>query len=92
MTTATHEKLVRKQYLVSERQIEKLKLIASREDKSAAEVVRQAIDAYDPDAVDELDTPEFMALVSARLKEAVKSTRAARRKVEQTLKALDTRT
>ena len=42
MATAPQEKLVRKQYLVSERQIEKLKLIASREDKSAAEIVRQA--------------------------------------------------
>ncbi|MDH3712918.1 MAG: hypothetical protein OET44_03610 [Gammaproteobacteria bacterium] len=88
MAAVPQEKLVRKQYLVSERQVEKLKLIASREDKSAAEIVRLAIDAYDPDAVDEMDAPEFVTLVAERLKEAVKSTRAARRKMERTLKAL----
>ena len=91
MAAVPQEKLVRKQYLVSEKQVEKLKLIASREDKSAAEIVRLAIDAYDPDAVDEMDTPEFITLVSERLKEAVKSTRAARRKMERALKVLDTR-
>ena len=92
MAATMQEKLIRKQYLVSERQVEKLKLIASREDKSAAEIVRQAIDAYDPDADGEMDTPEFVALVAERLKEAVKSTRAARRKMEKTLRALDAHT
>jgi len=91
MAAVPQEKLVRKQYLVSERQVEKLKLIASREDKSAAEIVRLAIDAYDPDAVDDMDAPEFVALVAERLKEAVKSTRAARVKLERSLKALDAR-
>ena len=91
MAAVPQEKLVRKQYLVSERQVEKLKLIASREDKSAAEIVRLAIDAYDPDAVDDMDAPEFVALVTERLKEAVKSTRAARVKLERSLKALDAR-
>ena len=89
MAATMHERLVRKQYLVSERQVEKLKLIASREDQSEAEIVRRAIDAFDPDAVDEMDAPEFVALVAERLKEAVKSTRAARRKMEKTLQALD---
>ena len=90
MAAVPQEKLVRKQYLVSVRQVEKLKLIASREDKSAAEIVRLAIDAYDPDAVDEMAAPEFVALVAERLKEAVKSTKAARLKMERTLQALDT--
>ena len=89
MALASQEKLVRKQYLVAERHVEKLRLIASREDKSAAEVVREAIDAYDPEAVERLDAPEFMELVSQRLKEAVESTKAARIKVEHTLQILD---
>ena len=89
MAANLQERLVRKQYLVYERQVEKLKLIASREDQSEAEIVRRAIDAFDPDAIGELGEPEFVALVAERLKEAVKSTRAARRKVEKSLQALD---
>ena len=89
MAANMQERLVRKQYLVSERQVKKVKLIASREDQSEAEIVRRAIDAFDPDAAGDLDAPELVALVAERVKEAVKSTRAARRKLEKTLQALD---
>ncbi len=89
MAANMQERLVRKQYLVSERQVRKLKLIASREAQSEAEIVRRAIDAFDPDTDGDLDAPEFVALVAERLKEAVKSTRAARRKMEKALRTLN---
>lgn len=87
---AAQHKLIRRQYLLEPRQVEKLDRLASREHKSAAAIVRLAIDAYDPDTVGDLGAEELMELVSARLKEATRATRAATRKVERTLKALDT--
>ena len=84
------EKLVRKQFLISPSQIEKLDRIAQDEGTSVAEIVRTAIDRYDPDTspFSDLDAPELMALVSARLKEAIASTRKANRAIDKTLKQL----
>jgi hypothetical protein len=44
------QSLLRRQYLVSRAQIEKLELLSRRESVSATEIVRRAIEAYDPDA------------------------------------------
>lgn len=84
------EKLVRKQFLISPSQIKKLDRIARNEGTSVAEIVRVAIDAYDPDTAPftELEAPELMDLVSTRLKEAIVSTRKANRKIDSTLKKL----
>ncbi|MEJ2676659.1 MAG: hypothetical protein P8011_15985, partial [Acidihalobacter sp.] len=70
--------------------VEKLQRLAEQSGSSAAEIVRKAIDAYEPQDQDETESPELMELVSARLKDAIKATRRANRQVAQTLKALDT--
>lgn len=86
---AAQAHLIRKQYLVSQSNVKKLERFASKQGTSAAQIVRQAIDAYDPHGAETLDAPELMALVSSRLKEAIKSTQKANKKVAMTLKALE---
>ena len=63
--------LVRKQYYIELRQVVKLNQLAKQQKKSVAEVVRMAIDAFNPvmPAVD-LNESELLALVSKRVKEA----------------------
>ena len=84
-----HGSLIRKQFLVSEEQVHKLEVLAKNRGTSAAEIVRQAIDAYDPSNTDEMDAPELMALVRERLGEAIRSTRQANRRVAEALAALE---
>jgi hypothetical protein len=90
MSAPYTEKLVRKQFLISPSQIKKLDRIAQDEGTSVAEIVRTAIDHYDPDTslFSDLDAPELMKSVSMRLKEAIASTRKANRTIDQTLKQL----
>ena len=92
-TTPRAEKLVRKQFLISPSQVEKLNRLARDEGTSVAQMVRQAIDTYNPDtaAIADLDAPELMELASERLKEAITSTQKANRAVSNTLKKLSTR-
>ncbi len=68
--------------MVSESNIEKLTKIAAERGSSVTEVVRLAIDAYDPTGYDTMEMPELMTLVSNRLKEAIKSTKKANRQVK----------
>ena len=84
------EKLVRKQFLISPSQIKKLDRIARNEGTSVAEIVRVAIDNYNPDNAPfaDLNAPELMDLLSTRLKEAIASTQKANRKIDSTLKKL----
>lgn len=93
MPTPQTEKLVRKQFLISPGQIKKLDRLAKDEDTSVAEIVRNAIDTYDPEmaAFVDLDAPELMELVSTRLKEAIASTQKANRTIDKTLKKLSKR-
>ena len=76
--------LVRKQFLISESNIEKLDRIATQDNISAANVVRLAIEAYNPS--ENIDQPELMELVSSRLKEAISSTQRANQKISRILK------
>jgi len=76
--------LVRKQFLISESNIEKLDRIATQDNISAANVVRLAIEAYNPS--ENIDQPELMELVSSRLKEAISSTQSANQKISKILK------
>ncbi len=89
ITTQPAGNLVRKQFLVSQNQINKLTKLASAEGKSVAEIVRLAIDAFDPDGLDTIDAPELMDLVSIRLKDAIQSTKHTNRVVAKTLQKLD---
>lgn len=90
METTQAEKLVRKQFLISPSQVKKLNRLAQDEGTSVAEMVRVAIDSYNPDtaAVADLDAPELIELVSERLKEAITSTKKANRTIDKTLKKL----
>ena len=83
------EGLVRKQFLVSANNIKKLQSLAKARKTSAAEIVRLAIDAYEPHGAGNLDSEELMQLVSTRLKEAIESTQKANLKVTETLVQLD---
>jgi hypothetical protein len=87
------EKLVRKQILISPSQIKKLDRIARDEGTSVAEIVRVAIDTYDPNIAPfaDLDAPELMDLVSTRLKETIASTQKANRNIDRALKNLSKR-
>ena len=89
-TTPRAEKLVRKQFLISPSQVEKLNRLARDEGTSVAQMVRLAIDTYNPDtaAITDLDASDLMELTSERLKEAITSTRKANRAVGNTLKKL----
>ncbi|MBU0682636.1 MAG: ribbon-helix-helix protein, CopG family [Proteobacteria bacterium] len=87
MQAVQSSNLVRKQYLISTNQIEKLDRLAKEKGSSAAEIVRQAIDAYEPD-FGGMDAPELMELVAVRVKEAIEDTRNTRARLSQTLKQL----
>jgi len=84
-----HGNLVRKQYLVSEENVKKIKRLASVQGTSAAEIVRRAIEAYELEQPETLEEPELLQLVSRRLKEAISSTRRANRKVSRALETLN---
>jgi cAMP phosphodiesterase len=80
--------LIRKQFLVSYSQVEKLSSLSASEGKSEAEIVRLAIDAFDPNGANNINTPELMELVSQRLEAAIRSTQQANAVVAKTLKSL----
>jgi hypothetical protein len=82
------ENLVRKQYYIESRQVAKLENLAKQQKKSAAEVVRMAIDAFNPDVPADLNESELLELVSKRVKEAIKETKATRKSLRKTLSAL----
>lgn len=82
------ENLVRKQYLIAPRQIDKIKVLAKRQKTSAAEVVRMAIDAFNPDVPAEMNESELFELVSTRVKEAIADTATTRKRLHKTLASL----
>ncbi|MEA3546558.1 MAG: hypothetical protein U9R66_02760 [Thermodesulfobacteriota bacterium] len=82
------EKLVRKQYLISPSQIKKIELLAKEKNTSAAEMVRNAITAYNPDVPTDMEDSELLELVSTRVKEAIIDTRNTRKRLDKTLKKL----
>ena len=80
--------LLRKQYLVTPDNVSKLEALAKANGTSATDIVRRAIDAYDPGGFDEMGETELMALVSERLKEVIKDTQATRRRLNKALKKM----
>ena len=87
--SVTSEKMVRKQFLVSPSTARRLERLAAARGTSASEIVRQAINAYDVNTDDSMESDELMELVSLRLKDAIKSTRHAHRTVARALRTLD---
>jgi hypothetical protein len=84
------EKLVRKQFLISPAQVKKIEFLAKKKNTSAAEMVRNAIAAYNPDIPIDIEESELLELVSARIKEAIIDTRNTRKHLDKTLKKLST--
>jgi non-homologous end joining protein Ku len=82
------ENLIRKQFLIYPGQIEKIERLAKREKTSAAEMVRKAIDAYNPDLPADMGNRELMDLVAAKLKEAIADTADTRRRMHEALDKL----
>ncbi len=82
--------LVRKQIMLSADNIEKLETIASKGKSSVAEVVRNAIDYFDPDGNSTSESNELLALTSKKLKEAIDNTQRTRRRLNKTLNKIET--
>jgi predicted DNA-binding protein len=85
---AASEKMLRKQFLVPPSTVRRLEQLAAKQGTSASEIVRQAINSYDVRHAETMESTELMELVSARLKEAIKSTRRAQRTVSRSLQVL----
>ena len=82
--------LIRRHYLVSESNIQKVATLSKIRNCSAAEIVRSAIDAYDIHQVDEESELHVMLdLVEQSLATAIQSTRSANRRVAKVLKRLE---
>jgi hypothetical protein len=82
------QKLVRKQFLISPSQAKKIELMAKKQKTSAAEMVRKAIDAFNPDTLADMAETELLELVRVRVKEAITDTRKTRERLAASLKTL----
>jgi hypothetical protein len=87
----TAQKLVRKQFLIYPDQVKKLELLAQQEDTSAADMVRKAIDAYNPDIPADVRESELLDLVAAKVKEALADTQKTRKALSKTITKLKTK-
>lgn len=82
------ERLTRKQFLIYPEQVKKLETLAKKQNTSSAEMVRNAIDAFDPDIPVDIQESELFELVSARVQEAIIDTRQTRKNLNKTLREL----
>jgi hypothetical protein len=91
VATATNSagNLVRKQFFISNNQLEKLAMLSATKGKSEAEIVRLAIDAYDPENASPDSVPELLELLDNRLKEAIQSTQQANTLMANALNQLE---
>ncbi len=82
------DELVRQQYLVPRRSVAKLRLLSRTQRVSATEIVRRAIDAYDPSSVDRAEREaaalDLLGQVHGELRKAL-------RRIDADLAALRTR-
>jgi len=83
------EKLIRKQFLIYPAQAKKIESIAKRQKISAAEIVRKAIDAFNPDALADMAETELLELVRGRVKEAITDTQNTRERLAAALNRLE---
>jgi hypothetical protein len=83
------EKLIRKQFLIYPAQAKKIELMAKKQKTLAAEMVRKAIDAFNPDATPEMAYTDLLELVRVRVKEAIKDTIKTRERLSAALNKLE---
>jgi predicted DNA-binding protein len=86
--SATTENLIRKQIMLSPSNIKKLEKLSKDQGTSAAEIVRQSIESYDPDTKD-IEEAELQKLVAERLKEAIAETAKTRKRLNKVINTLD---
>ncbi|MCF6288878.1 MAG: hypothetical protein L3J53_06565 [Proteobacteria bacterium] len=92
MQTVKAEPLIRKQIMLSNENLEKLSLIAKKNKTSVAHVVRNAVESYDPDAVNgDSELTELVELLNCKLDNAIKKTEETEKYVVKTLSQLSTR-
>jgi hypothetical protein len=87
------ETLVRKQFFISPANIKKLERL-TREIKgsSAAKIVRDAIDSYNPTGnVEDVEQKELIAIAQAKVKEAIERTENTIEIVDNCLESLSKR-
>ena len=84
----TSENFIRKQYLIEPEQIIKIKRLANLEKKSAAAIVRNAIDAYDPakDKISDLEESDLLAFALEQVIEAREATKATIKQLRKSRK------
>lgn len=82
--------LVRKQFFISSQNVRKLERLMGRlKGVSAAKIVRDAIDAYDPERSNTGEEQDhLLSLAHSKVKEALKATEKANRKMDVCLKTL----
>ena len=90
---AQAQNLVRKQFFISTENVEKLERLTRKiKGSSAAKIVRDAIDAYDPaGSPEEIEKEELIAVAHAKVKEAIKKTEMTIKVVDNCLKNLSGR-
>jgi len=87
------ETLVRKQFFISPENVAKLERLAKQfKGSSAAKIVRDAIDAYDPNGnLEDIEKDELIAIAHAKVKEAISKTEKTIKTVDHCLENLSTR-
>ena len=88
------ESLVRKQFFISPANIAKLEKLSEKlNGRSAAQIVRDAIDAYNPERdLADIQENELLAIAHEKVKEAIVKTEQTIEKVDDCLEQLATAT
>ena len=81
----TAEKPFRKQILIYQKQIEKLNQLSRRLGKSEADLIRRAIDAYDPEAQLDIGESELLDVALLKVNEALADMRETSVKLNEML-------
>ena len=85
--------LVRKSFYISPGNVAKLESLTKKlKESSAAKIVRDAIDAYDPDSSKmNIEDEDLFKLAHERVKKAIKATKRANEKMDHCLNTLSKR-
>lgn len=83
--------MVRKQVMMLPEHVKKIKVLAKKQKTSASDIVRRAVDAFDPDALGGMDESELLELAHAKVREAITDTIQTREKVMAALDKLEAR-
>ena len=83
------QNLIRKQYLMSGQNIAKVERLAKKTGTSSAQIVRLAVEAYEPDKSAQKEESDLIELVSSRLKEAIADTKKTRTRLDKALSKLE---